>query len=290
MGLSPKVTGSYYIHQESGVSIRRKFFRRYRHLFLFAFSLLLLLSGCADIRIQPIPDTATPVTSTLTEIPSATPAPTNTIEWVPATATPRPMRTPTPYPTVNQLPRLGKVILTDNFSSDKNWQTYRSPLGNAVISNNEITLAIQKADSAIASYSSLPQYGDYYLSMDVSLSLCSWNGDWYGVAFRVSDSENQYRWLFNCLGQTRVDRLYRGRAYNISEWDINGIVKPSAPQKFRIGIAAQGSSLSFFANDTLLTELEDTLFTTGGYGLLAGSDGYSPITVSFSNFKLTEIL
>lgn len=262
----------------------------YRHyILLFTFYILLFLSGCADIRIQPIVDTATPVTPTATDIPTFTPVPTNTIEWFPPTATPRPMKTPTLYPTPDELPRLGKVLLEDDFSDPENWQTYRSPLGNAVVSNNELTLAIQGSDSIIASYSTLPQMGDYYLSLDVSLSLCSWNGDWYGVAFRVNDSENQYRWSFNCLGQTRVDRVYKGRIYNIVDWDINGAVKPSAPQKFSIGIAAQGESLRFYANDTLIAETEDTIFTTGGYGLLASSEGYSPLTVSFSDFKLREI-
>lgn len=256
----------------------------------FVFSLILLsLSGCADIRIQPIEDTPTPVTPTATEVPTSTPVPTNTIVWFPPTSTPRPMRTPTAVPTVNQLPPLGKVIINEDFSSDENWQTYRSPLGNAVIANKEITLAIQNADSGIASYASFPQMSDYYMSLDVSLSLCSWNGDWYAVAFRVEDSENQYRWVFNCLGQSRVEKVYRGRIYVLKDWDINGIIKPAAPQKFSIGIAAQGSELRFYANDSLLITAEDSVFTAGGYGLVAASDGYSPLTVSFSNFKLSEI-
>ena len=91
------------------------------------------------------------------------------------------------------------------------------------------------------------------------------------------------------MGQTRVDRFYRGRTYTIVDWDINGVVKPSAPQKFTIGIAAQGSELRFYANDKLLASTEDTIFTTGGYGLLASSSGYGPLTVSFSNFTLSEI-
>ena len=249
---------------------------------------LFLICGCG-IRIQPIADTPTPVTPTATETAAPTMVPTSTIVWFPPTATPRPLNTPTPFPTVSQLPELGGVLLSDDFSTDKNWQTYRSPQGNAVISNNELTLALQNSASAIASYSSLPQMGDYYLSMDVSLSLCANANDWYGVAFRIQDSDNAYRWLFNCLGQTRVDRLYRGRAYLISDWDINGAIKPAAPQKFSIGIAAEGSSLRFYANGQLLTEAEDTIFPTGGYGLLAYSEGLSPLTVSFSDFKLTAI-
>lgn len=259
-----------------------------RFFLLFTFSLLLVLTGCM-IRVQPIADTPTPVTPTPTETFTPTPAPTNTVIWFPATATPRPLNTPTPFPTVNALPKLGRVLLSDDFSDDRNWQTYRSPAGNAVISNHELTLALQNSAASIASYSSLPQMGDYYLSLNVSLSLCSNAADWYGVAFRIQDSDNTYRWLFNCLGQTRVDRVYHGRVYLISDWDINGAIKPAAPQKFSIGIAAEGSALRFYANDQLLIEAEDTIFPTGGYGLLASSEGLSPLTVSFSDFKLTEI-
>lgn len=251
--------------------------------------LLFLLSGCAEILVRPIEDTPTPVTPTATKVPTATPAPTNTVIWFPPTATTRPMMTPTAVPVTDERPSLGGLILADNFSREGNWQTYRSAQGNAVIANNEITLAIQKAESRIASYSSLPQYGDYYLSLNVSLSLCSWHDDWYGIAFRVNDSDNQYRWLFNCLGQTRVDRVYRGRVYTIADWEINGVIKQTAPQKFSVGIAAKGEELRFFANDTLLASVEDPVFTAGGYGLLASSAGYGPLTVSFSNFVLMEI-
>lgn len=261
--------------------------RKFLPVSLFA-AAVLLLCGCG-ISIQPIADTPTPVTPTATETSMPTVVPTNTVVWFPPTATPRPLNTPTPFPTVSQLPSLGQVILADGFASESDWQTYRSPQGNAVLSNNELTLSLQNSASSIASYSSLPQYGDYYLSMNVSLSLCANANDWYGIAFRIEDSDNTYRWLFNCLGQTRVDRVYRGRAYVISDWDINGAIKPAAPQKFSIGIAAQGSSLRFYANDQLLTEAEDTTFAAGGYGLLASSQGYSPLTVSFSDFKLSEI-
>ncbi len=258
--------------------------------FLIMTAALLLMAGCAEIRVQPIADTATPITPTATVPPTATPVPTNTIDWFPPTSTPRPMNTPTPYPTVNQLPELGEVIFSDYFTTDEKWQTYRSPMGNAVISNNELTLSLQKVSSNIATYSSIPQLGDYFLSVNVSLSLCSDPSDWYGIAFRVNDADNTYRWLFNCLGETRVERLYHGRAYMLSDWDINGSIKPSAPQKFNVGIAAQGSHLRFYANNTLLTEVEDAQYPTGGYGLLASSRGASPLTVSFSEFKLIGIL
>ena len=125
--------------------------------------------------------------------------------------------------------------------------------------------------------------------MNVDLSICSYYEDWYAIAFRVQDSANYYRWMFNCLGQTRFDRVYQGRTYIIEDWSNNGVIRNFAPQKYRAAISAEGSTLKFYANDTLLLTVEDTVFTTGGYGLQLYSTGYSPMSVSFSEFELWEI-
>lgn len=248
----------------------------------------LLLGGCIEIHVQSLVTPTVP-TPTHTSVPTDTPVPTDTVMWFPPTSTPRPLNTPTPFPTVNQLPSLGELLLEDDFSDASTWQTYRSASGNAVIANNELTLAVQDSAGLISSYASLPQYGDYFLSVNVDLSICTYYEDWYGIAFRVGDSENYYRWLFNCLGQTRVDRVYQGRIYVMKDWTANGVIRNFAPQKFRAAIAAEGGALNFYANDTLLMTLEDSVFTAGGYGLLLYSTGISPLSVSFSDFSLYEM-
>lgn len=262
--------------------------RRFPTVFLLLLCAALFFSGCIEIHVQSLV-TPTAQTPTRTPVPSDTPVPTDTVMWFPPTSTPRPLNTPTPFPTLNQLPSVGELLLADDFSDESTWQTYRSSSGNAVIANNELTLAVQDSAGLIASYASLPQYGDYFLSVNVDLSICTYYEDWYGIAFRVGDSGNYYRWLFNCLGQTRMDRIYKGRIYVVKDWAANGVIRNFAPQKFRAAIAADGSSLKFYANDTLLMTVEDTVFTAGGYGVQLYSTGHSPMSVSFSEFELWEI-
>lgn len=261
-----------------------------RRLYIFLVIILaaLLLSGCVEIHVTSLV-TPTVKTPTPSSTPTETPVPTDTVMWFPATATPRPLNTPTPFPTVNELPELGETLLVDDFSDPSTWQTFRSTSGNAVISNNELTLAVQDSEGLLSTYASLPQYGDYFLSVNVDLSICSYYEDWYAIAFRVQDSANTYRWMFNCLGQTRLDRIYQGRTYIVEDWSNNGVIRNFAPQKYRAAISAEGSTLKFYANDTLLMTVEDTVFTSGGYGLQLYSTGYSPMSVSFSEFELYEI-
>lgn len=245
-------------------------------------------SGCASIRILALfTPTPTILTPTITPTPSETP--TEVIEWFPASATPRPLRTPTAFSTPDQRPRIGKLLVSDSFEDDKNWQVFRSDAGNAVISHNELTLALQKSANTITSFSQLPQYDNYYLSMDVNLSMCAYYRDLYGVMFRVGDTGNLYRWLFNCRGESKVERFYKGQTTILSNWSENTYIRPGAPQKFSLGISASGSQLQFFINDTLVAAAEDTVLQSGGYGVLASSEGYTPLTVSFSNFQIYEL-
>ncbi len=261
---------------------------RFLPLLLLFVCAALCFSGCIEIHVQSLVTPTVP-TPSRTPVPTDTPEPTETVMWFPPTSTPRPLNTPTPFPTVNQLPSLGRLLLADDFSDESSWQTYRSSAGNAVIANNELTLAVQDSAGLIASYASLPQYGDYFLSVNVDLSICTYYEDWYGIAFRVVDSGNYYRWLFNCLGQTRVDHIYKGRIYVLKDWAANGVIRNFAPQKFRAAIAANGSTLNFYANDTLLMTVENSVFTTGGYGVQLYSTGHSPMSVSFSDFELWEV-
>lgn len=251
-------------------------------VFAFAFS------ACGYIRISTL-YTATSTDEPPTVTPTPRPTETEVIEWFPATNTPRPLSTPSPFPTVRQIPDTGDILVQEDFDNDDNWMTFRSAAGNAVISNHELTLGLQESANEIVSFSSLPQYGDYYLSLDVDLSLCSYYRDIYGISFRVKDSDNLYRWLFNCRGETRVERFYKGKLLVLSNWAENGGIRPGAPQRFSLGIAADGSDLKFFINEALIASAEDTVLTTGGYGLLASSDGYAPLTVSFSNFRLYQL-
>jgi hypothetical protein len=264
--------------------MRRNFFRNgFLTLLLIIFS-----SACGTVQLYSLVDPTGTATQSVqkTLIPTEVLLPTSTIQWFPDTATPRPLSTPTVHPTINKKPDVGKVILSDVFQDDSLWQTFRSDQGNAVIANEELTLAIQQSAVSIASYADITLESDFYLSMDVTLSICSAASDVYGISFRYGDKDNYDRWLINCLGQSRLERRYGGKMLPLVDWHSNSQIRPGAPQKYSLGIRVRGSSLRFFVNDTFLFEAEDNLLTGGLIGLLARSEAGAPITVSFSNLTV----
>lgn len=252
--------------------------------------LLLTFCGCSVIQIKPL-FTATPLPSrTPTEAAvEPTESPTPTVVWFPPTNTPRPLNTPTPFPTEVFVLDQGEVLLSDDFSVPENWQTFRSSQGNAVVSNHELTLVLQDSANTITSYSTHPLLDNFYLSLDVNLSICSYYRDGYGINFRVQNSDNQYRWVFNCRGETRVEKIFQGKTYRLTDWAANGAVRVSGPQKFSIGIAADGSRLVFYAGNQPLMELNDGHISSGGFGLFAYSEGYASVSVSFSNLIVRQL-
>ena len=258
---------------------------------LFLLLLCLAASGCGLIRIETL-YTPTPEITETPIPPTQTPIPTETIVWFPPTSTPKPLMKPTPYKTINMMPLLGETLFSDDFSSSENWQTFRSPNGNAVISNNEFTFAISEGEGDPVSYASIPHYDRFFLQTDINLSICSYYRDTYSIYFRVQDSENYYRWVFNCQGETRVERLYKGKLTILQDWEPNGAVRKSAPQKFTVGIESSGTHFRFFGNNGLLFECEDVYdyLPSGGFGFGALSAGRSPLSVSFSRFLIQSIL
>ncbi len=123
-------------------------------------------------------------------------------------------------PTKDMKPDIGEVLLEDVFLNENFWQTFRSDQGNAVISNNELTLAIQFSAGSIASFLDYHPKADYYLSVDVTLPICSDSSDYYGVFFRYGDKDNYDRFLINCQGQTRVEQRYGGKMLPLADWSV----------------------------------------------------------------------
>lgn len=255
---------------------------------LFGF-LLFAFTSCRGLTIRTMAEyTATMTVPVATATRSVTLTP--SIVWFPPTATPLPMTTPTTVPTEDRLGELGKPYVTKGFSPKYDWQTVRSEDGNAILSDTgELTLSLPGTDVTIVTFSQIPYYRSYYLSVDVTLSYCSFNQDAYGILFRVADSDNYDRLWFNCLGQTRVERRHNGKMLPLSDWAANGKVRPGAPQKFTVGLKVDGDTIEVYLNGAFQYELTDDVLETGGIGLTARTSGVSPLTVSFTNLQLFRL-
>lgn len=251
---------------------------------LSVLNVLLICPACSSVQILSL-FTPTPTYIEPTSTATNTPEPTATIEWFPATATPLPLNTPTLFPTEDYLRVVDEIIDENLLADDEKWQTFRSNDGNIIVANDEITLAIQDTESRITSFASLDPLYDYYISAEVTVSLCQWADDYYGLIFRSPEPGQYYMWRANCLGQTSLVRVDDDRTLTIYDWAINGQIKPGAPQRYSVGILADGPIMMFFLNDEHQYEVFDNTLSGGTVGLTAASEGFGPLTVSFSEMK-----
>lgn len=240
----------------------------------------LLLTGCINATeqeplstsTQPSPETVTP-----------------TIIWFPASPTPTRAPANTVQPTPDQRPAIGEIELTDDFATEKNWQTLETSAGSIAYGKGDLTIAISQPRGYLASLNKEVLLTDFYLEMTISPSLCRGN-DSYGLLFRAATGLDNYRLLINCSGLVRLERMIDGKPVPLRDWEPSGQVPPGSPLKLRLGVWSVRNELRFFINDFYQFNARDPVYSSGGIGVFARSGGQNALTVSFSDLVIHAII
>ena len=245
-----------------------------------AFIVVLITSGC-------IPAGAVSLeTPTLTAVATTAPTPTATIVWFPPTPTytPRPTQA-APTPTPEMLPEHGELILEDDFSSGASWQLAQSTAGNIAVGKNRLNIAINQPRLLLSTIRSTPEIGEFYLEVTAHPSLCS-GMDEYGVILREASEADFLRFALSCSGQVRLDRITGGAASSPQPWTLSGAVPPGAPGVAQIAVWATAEEMRFFVNGQYQFSWNEPALLSGKLGLFARTAADSPVSVSFSDFRL----
>lgn len=259
-------------------------FHRYHRLFVILLKLhcailIITFAACTTFTASQIQDIA-PATET-------PPSPTPTIIWFPLSATPTPRILPTKQATPEKKPGVGRIILTDTFSSPLDWNTAVSDQASVEIGNYQLTIAVQPGISA----SSLRQditFNDFYAEITARPSLCL-STDEYGLLFRAPNNVAYYRFVILCDGTTRVDRFSVKTPHILLPATPSGDVPPGAPGEVRLGVWASGSEFHFFLNDHYQFSVRDSNYPSGTIGVFAKSSGDTPVTVTFSDLMIYNV-
>lgn len=243
--------------------------------------LIVICSACtaAPTTVYLPTDTMLPPTATVTP----------TIVWFPPTATSTAFPTPIITPTVDMRPKIGRILLEDDFTESNAWTLNQSESGSIALGKNELTIAIGETNAYLFSVREEPIFTNFYLEITAETSLCR-DLDEYGVLFRVSPTIDYYRFSLSCNGQVRLDRIVGGKASSPQPWLLSGSVPPGAPSSSRLGISAVGNEMSFFVNDQYQFSIQDPLLTSGGVGVFARSTEKMAVTINFSKLVIYEVI
>lgn len=232
-----------------------------------------------SLSLEPVPETE----STLT--PSAT------IDWFPATPTATASATIPAVPTAIPLPGLGSVTFTDDFSSPAPWLRAKAAgdgSNSVIIERNRATIAINTTPATISSLHKELFLSDFYAEVDVSVNRCEAT-DAYGLLFRAAGDFDSYRYILNCKGETRAERMRGAVVYPLSEWVLSGDVPPGAPGVVTLGVWVSGVEMRFFLNGRYQFSVFDPIFRNGTLGIFASADSPFGMNVSFSNLEIYSV-
>jgi hypothetical protein len=69
----------------------------------------------------------------------------------------------------------------------------------------------------------------------------------------------------------------------------SGDAPPGAPGEVRIGLWAVGDEMRLFLNDRYQFTLTDPVSPAGAFGVFARAAGDTPVSVTFSDFKVYDV-
>ncbi len=247
-------------------------------------AIVVLMMGFLSACIAP---TEEPTPLPPTETATITPTVTATIDWFPATATPTPRPTQVIEPTPEMRPGVGSLLVDDLISTGSQWQTGRFSAGNITLVNDSLTIAIQQPKASLLSLETKNILRNFYLETNVNIGLCKSN-DVYGLVVRAISEYNYYRFLVDCQGYARAERVRDGATTLMQDWTPTGL-PPGAPLDVSLGIWVVGSEMRLFANNAYIFSVKDPVFTEGTVGIFARADGDSPVTVRFSEMTVSSV-
>lgn len=241
---------------------------------------VLLLAACAGLAPVPTPTGA--------PLPPATETP--TIIWFPPTISRTPPPSQSVPPTPELRPGLGQVLFADDFSDAALWNTVYAPSASVLVEAGQLTLTIAAGapSTSLLSLRAAPTVADFYLEATVRLNLCR-AGDRYGVVFRLSAPGSYYRYLLNCSGESRYERLVDGAASAPRDWLASADAPRGAPGEVKIGVWVVRNEMRFFLNDRYQFTILDGTYASGTLGLFAYTGGQTPVSVSFTGLTVHAV-
>lgn len=279
---------------------------------IFLFAAMLVLAACT-LPAPASPEGPTPVSIFPTatsegsspETPlvpptiTLTPPPSATILEEP-TGTAPPASTETPSPTASNTPAgsqlaptalYGRPTWTDPMDADslENWSS-----GGLLPDTDNIRLGLSDGFLTVMGkklefdtwWFTWPELSDFFLEMTVRVGTCS-GLDSYGVIFRgpprgVTPAHG-YIAIFSCDGRFQLRRVDTTNPYTFVDlvgWTQSTAIHSGSNQTNVLGIRAVGSTFTLYANGFRLTEVSDTRFAEGRYGVFVRSGETAVFTYS----------
>lgn len=240
---------------------------------------VLALSACVAQVAEPTPTFQAEMT--------ATPEPSPTIDWFPATATPtRAATAVSSVPTqILEVPVSWDVMTEDDFSDQTHWQTANGAAGTIAYEDEALSLALTAGKRALVSLSDHTLPGSFYLEVTAQAMMCS-EADRLGLILWRNSSSGTFRLWFNCRGEVMADRQLSESIGRLLDWQTARKFQPGAPSSNRIAVWAEEGQLRVFVNGVEQYTLQTHRGLSGALGVIAQGAGDNAATFAISDLVI----
>lgn len=180
------------------------------------------------------------------------------------------------------------VLFQDDFSNTSSgWDRVRVDDGMTDYDNGAYRIQVNTTDTDVWANPGL-SFTDVRVEVDATKIGGPDDND-FGVICRYKDENNFYFGIISSDGYYGIVKVKDGsqNLLGMSELPYSDAIKQGATTN-RIRLDCVGSTLTLYANGTLLTSQSDSEFTSGDVGLLAGTYSTPGTDITFDNFQVLK--
>lgn len=186
----------------------------------------------------------------------------------------------------------GDVLFADDFegSAVGGWLLEGDDQGQAEVVNGRLLITIRSPGTV--QYATLEDrvFSDAIVDVDAT-QIGGAPGSSYGILFRMVAPQQFYRFEVTSNGEYAVERHdASGEWERLTDgWQSSTAIRTGLDETNRLRVAAAGGRLTFYANDTLLTQVFDGSYATGAIALDAGTFNQNELQVAFDNVVVLQV-
>ena len=205
------------------------------------------------------------------------------------TPTPTPPPSATPEPTATSVAgdpklELGDPTWRDTFNNSDSWPIYDDEHVQMSVQDSSLQMTLLNADKWNSLLPTSPILRNFYLEVTGKPGECADN-DNYGLLARSPSETEAYLFGFTCDGKYSFRRWTGERFITNVDWTASDTILSGKNQTNRLGLKAEGTTFSLYANGHLLTELHDANYLRGGIGLYASAFKTANFLVRFQEVQ-----
>lgn len=251
---------------------------------LFVLLMALVLVGCGGAETAP-PETEPEASEPTQAIQASdTPEPEPEVEAESQSAG---MPSPTPTPEADPRVELGGADWVASFGKDteQTWGQFDDAQAKVEMKQDELVLTAHNANSFDVWSMSYPVLEDFYLEITgTSGEMCD-GKDRFGPIVRAPDNNQGYLYQISCDGMFALRKWDGVEFTDLISWTPSEYIVPGPNQTHRLGIMAEGASLSLYVNGFVVGEAVDETYDRGTFGVSVASSDTPGFTVT-----VTEVL